>query len=114
MTNQQNQSPYILVNTFTAIQGGIDALSAFQLTEMQDLRDEATEHGWLSNEVYQSQDGASLIVITRFLSEEAKNSWGRTERFRRHVEALEPLVQNVTSIPVTFLAAHGQSVMIQE
>lgn len=114
MTNQRNQSPYILINTFTAIPGGIDALSAFQIAEMQDMNDEATEHGWLGNEVYGSRDGSSLIVLTRFQSEEAKNAWGRTERFRRHVEDLEPLIQNLSSVPVTFVGAHGDSPMIQE
>lgn len=108
MTEQQHQSPSISINTFTAVEGGIDALIAFQIAEMQDMSAEATEHGWLGNEVYRSDDDTSLIVLTRFRSSEAKEGWAQTDRFRRHFEGLQPLIQNGTSIPVTFVVAHGQ------
>jgi heme-degrading monooxygenase HmoA len=107
MTDQQDQRPSISINTFTAVEGGVDALAAFQIAEMQDMSAEATAHGWLGNEVYCSDDDTSLIVLTRFRSAEAKESWAQTDRFRQHFEQLQPLIQNVTSIPVTFLAAHG-------
>lgn len=68
---------------------------------------QATEHGWLNNEVYRSDDGSSLIVVTRFRSPEAKEQWAKTDQFKRHVEDLEPFVESVTSVPVTFVAAHG-------
>lgn len=109
---RQNASkivPYTLVNTFTAIEGGIDALTAFQLSEMRDMGAEAASHGWLGNEVYRSEDGASLIVVTRFKSVESREKWAETERSRRHVRELMPLVKDITSVPVTFLAAHGDS-----
>ena len=109
MTDRKNQSPYISINTFTAVEGGIDALTAFQITEMQEMSAEATAHGWLGNKVYRSQDQTSLIVLTRFRSPVARENWAQTDRFRQHIEDLEPLIQNVTSIPVTFLAAHGDS-----
>ncbi len=99
--------PYTLINTFTTIDGGIDALAAFQIAEMQDMSTEAAAHGWLGNEVYRSHDDTSLIVVTRFRSATAKDSWAGTDRFRRHVEDLEPLVHDVTSVPVTWVAAHG-------
>lgn len=107
MTDQQTQSPFILINTFTAVEGAINALTAFQIAEMQDMSAEATAHGWLGNEVYRSEDDTALIVVTRFRSAEAKQSWAQGERFRQHVAQLQPLIQSVASIPVTFLAAHG-------
>ncbi|MDF1704372.1 MAG: antibiotic biosynthesis monooxygenase [Aeromicrobium sp.] len=107
MTDHPNHDPYVLINTFTAVQGRNDALTDFQIAEMQDMSAEATAHGWLGNEVYRSHDDSSLIVVTRFRSAAAKEAWASTPRFRRHVEALEPLVQSVTSVPVTPIAAHG-------
>lgn len=109
MSAPPNENPYILINTFTAVEGGIDALIAFQLAEMKDMSAEAAAYGWLGNEVYRSEDGASLIVVTRFQSIEAREKWAGTERSRQHVQQLMPLVRDVTSIPVTFLAAHGDS-----
>ena len=109
MTDRHRQSPYISINTFTAVGGDIDALTAFQIAEMRDMSDEATAYGWLGNEVYRSRDGASLIVVTRFRSAEARESWAQTDRFRQHVDDLAPLIEDVTSVPVTFLAAHGDS-----
>lgn len=111
MSALPNENPYILVNTFTAVEGGIGALIAFQLAEMQDMSAEATAYGWLGNEVYRSEDGASLIVVTRFKSVEAREMWAETERSRQHVQQLMPLVNDVASVPVTFLAAHGDSPM---
>jgi heme-degrading monooxygenase HmoA len=99
---------FISINTFTAVEGGIDALAAFQISEMQDMSDEAAAHGWLGNQVYRSLDGASLVVLTRFRSAVARERWAQTDRFRQHVDDLEPLIQDVTSIPVSFLAAHGE------
>lgn len=107
MTDRQDHGPHVLINTFTAVEGGIDALTDFQIAEMQDMSTEAAAHGWLGNVVYRSHDDASLIVVTRFRSATAKDSWAGTDRFRRHVEDLEPLVQSVTSVPVTPVAAHG-------
>ena len=107
MTSDQNQSPHVSINTFIAIEGGIEALTAFQITEMEDMNEEATAYGWLGNEVYRSQDNTSLIVLTRFQSAEAMEDWAQTRRFRRHIGNLEPLIQNGTSIPLTFVAAHG-------
>ncbi len=101
------QRPFTLINTFTAVDGGIDTLAAFQIAEMQDMSAEALAYGWLGNEVYRSDDDTSLIVLTRFRSAEAKEGWSQTDRFQQHVEDLGPLVQNVTSTPVTFVAAHG-------
>ena len=101
------RNPFILVNTFTAVEGGIDELLAFQLAEMRAMAPEATACGWLGNEVYLSEDAASLIVITRFRSKEAHATWAATERSRRHVDELMPLVTGVSSVPVRFLAAHG-------
>lgn len=104
----QDPNPFISINTFTAVEGGIDALVAFQIAEMQDMSEEAAAHGWLGNEVYRSLDDASLVVLTRFRSADARARWAQTDRFRRHVDDLEPLVENVTAIPVSFLAAHGE------
>ena len=101
--------PCTLINTFSAVDGGMDALAAFQLAEMQDMGAEAAACGWLGNEVYRSLDGASLIVVTRFRSLEARDRWAATERFQRHVQELMPLVKGVASIPVALLAAHGES-----
>ncbi|GAB3062610.1 MULTISPECIES: putative quinol monooxygenase [Micrococcales] len=114
MTDQRHQSPSISINTFTAVEGGIDALTVFQIAEMEDMRAEATAHGWLGNEVYRSDDDTSLIVLTRFRSAEAKENWAQTDRFRRHFEGLKPLIQNGTSIPVTFVVAHGQNLSPQD
>ncbi|MDX2358581.1 hypothetical protein [Dietzia sp. PP-33] len=109
MNSPQDRSPHILINTFTPVDGGIDALAAFQIDEMQDMRAEAASHGWRGNEVYRTRDGASLIVVTRFRSVEAKTSWATTDRFRRHVERLEPLIHDAVSVPVTLLATHSGS-----
>ena len=106
-----DHAPYVLINTFTAEVGDVDALVALQLAETAEMDAQATSCGWLGNEVYRSVDGASLIVVTRFQSEEAKEKWAATERFRQHLEALMPLVKNVSSVPVTFVAAHGGSPM---
>lgn len=107
MTDQQSQSPFTSINTFTAVDGGLDALAAFQIREMQDMSAEATEHGWLGNEVYRSHDGISLVVLTRFRSVEARDNWAQTDRFQRHVKDLQPLIRDFTSSPVIFLASHG-------
>ncbi|MEG9227241.1 putative quinol monooxygenase [Aeromicrobium sp. Sec7.5] len=107
MNDHQSQGPLVLINTFTAVDGGLDALAAFQVAEMQDMSAAASAHGWLGNEVYRSHDDTSLIVVTRFRSELAKDAWAATERFGQHVEDLEPLVRDVTSVPVTPIAAHG-------
>ncbi len=107
MTNSQDQSPFIAINTFTAVDGGIDALTAFQIAEMEEMSGEATAQGWLGNEVYRSRDDTRLIVLTRFRSAEARERWAETDRFRRHVDDLRPLIRNGTSVPVTFVAAHG-------
>lgn len=109
MNSPQQDGPYTLINTFSAVEGGMDALVAFQLAEMKDMGAEATACGWLSNEVYRSLDGANLIVITRFRSSEDRDKWAATERFQRHVQELKPLVKDVVSVAVTFLAAHGES-----
>ena len=109
MTDRQNQNPYTLINTFTPVAGGIDALVALQLAEIRDMHEEATSFGWLGNEVYRSQDGASLIIVTRFRSREARERWAATERFRRHIEELAPLVKAHSSVAATFLAAYGDS-----
>lgn len=61
MTDQQNQSLSISINMFTAVEGGFDALLAFQIAEMQDMSAEATAHGWLGNEAYRSDDDTSLM-----------------------------------------------------
>ena len=105
--SQQNEKPFISINTFTPVDGCIDALTEFQLTEMQEMDEQATEHGWLNNEVYRADDGSSLVVVTRFRSAAAKAEWAKTDRFKQHVEDLGPFVQDVTSVPVTFAAAHG-------
>lgn len=107
MTDQQIDRSITLLNVFTAVAGGLDELTAFQLSEMRALSAESAEHGWLGNEVYRSDDGTSLVVLTRFSSVEAKESWAGTERFARHVADLEPYVTEITSTPVTFVAAHG-------
>lgn len=109
MTGSQKHSPFILINTFTPVEGGIDALAAFQIDEMQDMRAEAASHGWRGNEVYRTRDGASLIVVTRFRSAEAKESWVETDRFQRHVEGLAPLIKGVVSVPVALIATHSGS-----
>lgn len=105
MTDHPHPGAYISVNTFTVLPGGIDALTAFQLAETQDMGAEATAHGWLGNEIYRAHDGTRLIVLTRFRSAEAREAWAQTDRFRRHIEALRPLIQDVTSVPVALLAA---------
>lgn len=102
------QQPYVSMNVFTPVPGGLDALVAFQLDEMRGLSDEAYGRGWLGNEVYRAQDGTRLIVITPYTSREAMQTWTTTERFRQHVAALEPLVEHVSSTPITFVAAHGE------
>lgn len=112
MASEQNNRLHISINIFIAIEGGIEALTAFQITEMQDMSEEATAYGWLDNEVYRSQDNTRLIVLTRFQSAEAMQNWAQTERFRQHIENLDPLIQNGTSVPLTFVAAHGDSHMI--
>lgn len=68
MSAPTNDEPYTLVNTFRAVEGGIDALIAFQLAEMRDMGANAAACGWLGNEAYRSEDGTSLIVVTRFKS----------------------------------------------
>ena len=109
MTDRHDQSPFISINTFIAVEGGLDALTAFQIAEMEEMSEQATAHGWLGNEVYRSCDDTSLIVLTRFRSAEARERWAETDRFRRHVEDLRPLIQNGTSTPVAFVAAHGDT-----
>lgn len=109
MSTPTVENPHILVNTFTPVEGGTDALVAFQLAEMQDMAAEAAACGWLGNEVYRSDDGASLIVVTRFRSVEARETWAATTRAQQHVRELLPLVRDVTSVPVRFLAGHGDS-----
>jgi|GEM_PF-7040284 len=111
MDDQRQHSWYILINTFVAVEGGIDALAEFQLAEMPDMSAEAANYGWLGDEVYRSEDGESLIVVTRFQSLEVREKWSEMARLRRHVERLMPLVKGVTSEPVTFLAVHGDSRM---
>lgn len=106
MINQQ-PSPYVLINIFTPAEGRMDELAAFQLAEMTDMHDQATAQGWLGNEVYRSHDDTKLIVVTRFESFEAKQAWARTERFQRHVHDLEPLLHEVTSLPVSLLRQAG-------
>ena len=105
----RTENPYTLVNTFTAVEGGIEALIAFQLAEMRDMAPAASACGWLGNEVYRAQDGASLIVVTRFRSLEAHKRWSETRRSRQHVQQLMLRTKDITSVPVTFLAAHGDS-----
>ena len=101
-------APAIAINIFTAVAGGIDALIEYQLAEMQAMSTEATACGWLGNEVYLAQDRTRLIVVTRFESLAARERWAATKRFQQHVQALMPLVADITSVPVTFLAAHGE------
>lgn len=107
MTTQHQEPPFILINTFFPADHGFEELLAFQLAEMNALSEEAKACGWLGNEVYRSEDGASLIVITRFRSVGAREEWARTKRARQHVEQLKPLVKEIISIPVAFVAAHG-------
>lgn len=68
MTEQQPAAPFISINTFTARAGGLDALIQFQIAETQRMSVNATAHGWLGNEMYRTQGGTDLIVITRFRS----------------------------------------------
>ncbi|MEB4613120.1 antibiotic biosynthesis monooxygenase [Leucobacter sp. M11] len=107
MTATQHPTMVISMNTFTPATGGIDALTEFQLAEMREMAAAATEQGWLGNEVYLANDGSALIVITRFRSEADRSRWAATERFRRHVAELEPLLADIRATPVTFLAANG-------
>jgi heme-degrading monooxygenase HmoA len=114
MTAQHQDPPFILINTFRPVDDKIDELLAFQLAEMNALSEEAKASGWLGNEVYRSEDGASLIVITRFRSVEAREEWARTKRARQHIEQLKPLVREIISIPVAFAAAHGAGDLSQK
>ncbi|SJN12861.1 Probable reductase [Leucobacter sp. 7(1)] len=104
---QQPSTPFISINTFTARDGGLDALIQFQIAETQRMSIEATAHGWLGNEMYRTRGGTDLIVITRFRSPEARALWAETPRFLRHVDALQPYVQEITTTAVDFVAAHG-------
>lgn len=97
-----------LINRFTPVEGGLDALVDFQLAEMRRMTPRATEAGWLGNELYRARDGSALIVITRFRSEAARAAWAATEDFARHVEALEPLVTEVDSMPVDLAGRNGE------
>lgn len=99
---------YILINTFTAVPGGLDELVAFQLAETARMSSEATATGWLGNELYRSEDERQLIVLTRFASRAAQESWAETESFQRHVAALRPKFEDMTSVPVSFVTAHGE------
>lgn len=69
---------------------------------------EAAALGWLGNEVYRSRDGASLVVVTRFRSSEARERWARTRRSQLHVRKLRSLVNDVASVLVTLVAVHGE------
>ncbi|MGI0490115.1 antibiotic biosynthesis monooxygenase [Pantanalinema rosaneae CENA516] len=109
MSELTPSEPYILVNTFWPVGGGIDALIAFQLAEMREMGTEAAAFGWLGNEVYRSHDGTRLIVVTRFRSAEAHERWAETERTQQHFQELTSLVTKVLSVPVAFVAGHGDS-----
>ena len=107
MFEARNETTYVLVNTFMVVDGGVDALTKFQFAEMQEMGAEASACGWLGNEVFRSEDGASLIVVTSFRSVEADKQWSETERLRQHVRRPMSLVEGITSVPATLLATHG-------
>lgn len=108
MSDQQPTNPFVLINTFTAVEGGLDALTELQSVEAARMSVDATAHGWLGNEAYRTLDGTSLIVITRFRSPEARARWADTPQFQRHVGELRPLVREIVSTPVFFASAHGE------
>lgn len=113
MTTLNEETPFILINTFKPVDHSIDELLAFQLAEMKAMSAEAEACGWLGNEVYQSEDGTSLVVVTRFRSTEAREKWAQTKRAKMHVEQLMPLVRDISSVPVAFVASHGASAFAQ-
>ncbi|WP_285295635.1 putative quinol monooxygenase [Aureimonas altamirensis] len=102
----KEQESYTLVNIFTPLSGRLDDLLAIQLAETQEMRAEASEQGWLSNEVYRATDGSRLVVVTRFRSEDAQAAWRQSSTFAAHLDRIGPLIETVVSIPVQLMAKH--------
>lgn len=99
--------PFVSVNTFTPVPGGTASLVGFQLAEMAEMDTAARAAGWLGNMVLLAQDPAELIVVTAFGSTAARDRWSSSDRFRRHVDELAPLVDQVSSRRVRLIGRYG-------
>lgn len=102
---------YTLVNVFTPKPGETDRFLDMQLRETAAMREDAARKGWLGNEVYRAQDGARVIVVTRFADAEAQRGWAATPAFAAHLDRIGPLLEKVESIPVDQVARHGGSAL---
>lgn len=96
-------TPYILVNTFVPKLGCTDDFLAMQLDDMRRLAASARGSGWLGNEVYRAADGASVIVITRFVNRQAKEAWTRRPEFSEHLKRISVMLEDVRSVPATLV-----------
>ncbi|WP_306028343.1 putative quinol monooxygenase [Stappia sp. MMSF_3263] len=103
---QEAGGAWTLVNIFRPHAGRTEEFLALQLAETREMRAEAARAGWLGNEVYIARDGGEVVVVTSFASRAAQEAFAASESFARHRARIAPLLDDVRSMPVRFVARH--------
>lgn len=100
--------PYVLVNTFVPAPGRLEEFLDHQLRDTAAIGAEAAAaHGWQGNRIYRTADGRAVVVVTVFASAADHEGWLESDEFRRHLDAIGPLLSEVRSVPCRLVAANG-------
>lgn len=97
---------YISINTFTPIEGKFQEFLELQNNETAKLSLKSSQCGWLGNDIFASQDGKKVIIVTRFKDKNSAENWWQQSDFQVHLATIKPLLKSVETMPVYLFSSN--------
>jgi heme-degrading monooxygenase HmoA len=85
------KGPVVLVNTFTAKPGQLEAFIQAQKNEYMRLK--GSVPGWLGNRLLRALDGKNAVNVATFASLDDYKRWRASEEFSKHGEIIKPYIE---------------------
>ncbi|WP_274423316.1 antibiotic biosynthesis monooxygenase family protein [Chelativorans sp. YIM 93263] len=87
-------TPAVLINTFVAKPGKLDAFLAVQAAELSRLTEQSPPAGWRGSRLHRSLDDDKAVMVTVFDTVEDHQRWLRTDEFLNHVKIIEDFLED--------------------
>lgn len=101
-------APVVLINTFVAKPGKLDAFLALQAAELRRLTEQSPPAGWRGSRLHRSLDDEKAVMVTVFDTIKDHQRWLRTDEFLHHVTIIEDLLENGSPGYYEIVASAGQ------
>lgn len=90
----ENDSPVVVINTFTPKPGKLDEFVETQIAGLQRLTANGPIPGSRGGRFFRSLDGATAVLVSVFDSVDAQKQFLKTEAFGAHRDRLAPLIDH--------------------